>query len=127
MQAESMTEGSAWINVDEIGTALGLPSHESRQLTNYLEDRGWALVNQATPGRVSLRLTSQGREEIRKLHWSWPRRWFYKNWGSAISITIATAALAVSILSYLKSDRLTGRIEKPPIRQTEALSAPPRP
>ncbi len=102
MEVEKISQGGLgqtgrwYVDVDEVGKALGFSSHESRLFAHLLETEDWAQIDyKFDPPK--LRLTLKGYREIAKLHWSPWRRWVHRN----LPIVISILALAVSIVSLV--------------------------
>jgi hypothetical protein len=98
-QAGQMTQaGETWIDVDSVGAALGLTSHESNVLANHLKAEGWVDL-QSTQYDVKLRVTLKGFREIAKLRMPRWRRWLARH--PAIVVAIASA-LVMGVFKLLE-------------------------
>jgi hypothetical protein len=53
---------SAFVNAYELGVAIGLHEAETRKIFEYLEEKGWVMVDDHRAGTI--RLTANGVDEV---------------------------------------------------------------
>lgn len=108
MQAEQMSQEKKWLDVETVGAALGMSALDSSKLADILIDADWLTPHPGMPdGKLKVRMTKTGFDEVAKLRLPWHQKWIDKNpklfaWIIGSATGTVMAIIGAILIEYLK-------------------------